>query len=508
MESTDALRQSGNDLFLQGKFAEALDVYSSEKLTGDLAAQSNAAEASLRLKDLSQAEKFARRALALDPSHLKSIHRLVCALAGQSRAAEAHAVISEAPISADSENERERLHARCAEHSPECYHFREGLLLEKLPSESFRVVAARPIRSQQCLLKERAVVPWTKEDVFEEFAHRTKTLRDHLQTAAGRQDASKLNGMFPCRYEEIPLGVPSLSNLEARVREMMPSRAAERDVRETTRVLAAAKLNSHDDGCHGFATFLNHSCSFNCEVRGSRNLEIFACRDISAGEELCIPYLALEQLDLCVDWRQIFFFKGWGCACSCDRCSRELASRGLPADFFEASRNREAAEARFTSNMTRLYSCVDKLPRVPTKDFRNLEAALASVFPFRTFDNGSCHLKALDHLCHDFQSRALSLQLSAMQNPSSLCEVAGVEEALALADELYSMRKRFIPELSSLLHDTRALLTQLISLLLIVLMARAHEIGTTSAQLIRQQIAELQTRQALLVKQNKQTESL
>jgi SET domain-containing protein len=45
------------------------------------------------------------------------------------------------------------------------------------------------------------------------------------------------------------------------------------------------------DGCHGFGTFFNHSCRMNCEVRGSKNMEIFCNRDILAGEELCITYI-------------------------------------------------------------------------------------------------------------------------------------------------------------------------------------------------------------------------
>jgi hypothetical protein len=117
-----------------------------------------------------------------------------------------------------------------------------------------------------------------------------------LNTPKGLLEAKKLNGLFPRTYEDVPLQVPSLNILEARIMKLMPPGSSETQKKEWVRLLASVKLNSHDDGCHGFGTFFNHSCKSNCEVRGSKNMEIFCNRDILAGEELCIKYLEHSQM--------------------------------------------------------------------------------------------------------------------------------------------------------------------------------------------------------------------
>ncbi len=94
-----ALRLQGNSLFLQGKYLEALKLYTDDSLSEDVAAHSNAAETCIRLKRPQDAVIHARRALVLDSTHSKSVLRLACALAALGRIAEAHISIAESPLS-------------------------------------------------------------------------------------------------------------------------------------------------------------------------------------------------------------------------------------------------------------------------------------------------------------------------------------------------------------------------------------------------------------------------
>lgn len=82
--------------------------------------------------------------------------------------------------------------------------------------------------------------------------------------------------------------MPSLKILEERVTNLAPKDTNVIDIQELTRLLSIIKLNSHDDGVHGFGIFFNHSCDSNSEVRGSRNLDIYANREIKKGEEISI----------------------------------------------------------------------------------------------------------------------------------------------------------------------------------------------------------------------------
>jgi hypothetical protein len=52
-----------------------------------------------------------------------------------------------------------------------------------------------------------------------------------------------------------------------------------------------------------FGSFFNHSCSPNIELRGSKDMHVFAVRDIAAGEQLCLSYLSLETLDMNMAFR-------------------------------------------------------------------------------------------------------------------------------------------------------------------------------------------------------------
>ncbi|KAJ1434328.1 hypothetical protein B484DRAFT_473738, partial [Ochromonadaceae sp. CCMP2298] len=171
------------------------------------------------------------------------------------------------------------------------------------------------------VVREKAVVPWTKEDVWDDA--RAARLLAHLRTPEGKSQARKTAAMFP--YEDIPLCVPSLGILRGRVEKLLGNlgNTDEDEIRESTRLLAVVKLNSHDDGCHGFGTFFNHSCSFNCEVRGATDMDVYCCRDISTGEEMSITYLTIDDLDAGVDIRRLTFALGWGAVCACARCRAE-----------------------------------------------------------------------------------------------------------------------------------------------------------------------------------------
>ena len=75
-DAREALRERGRFLFGEKKYQLALDVFTDELLRSDPLAASNAAEASLLLRDFESAKQHARRALDLYGSHIKSISRL------------------------------------------------------------------------------------------------------------------------------------------------------------------------------------------------------------------------------------------------------------------------------------------------------------------------------------------------------------------------------------------------------------------------------------------------
>jgi hypothetical protein len=279
-------------------------------------AASNAAEASLQLTMFETAEVHALRALELDSSHVKSMCRLSRARAAQGKLAEAHSGLLAAPLES-----RAALHKHCATMSVYCSHFAEGAVLcAKGPSGNVGVFAQRDFKRGECVVREKAVVPWTKEDVWVDTC--STSLLSHLRTPEGKEQAGRIGAMFPRMYEDIPARCEGV--LRSRVEKLLGSNTDEVEIRESTRLLAVVKLNSHNDGCHGFGTFFNHSCSFNCEVRGATDLDVYCCRDIYTREEMNITYTTdVEELDEGVQGRRLAFALGWGVACDCARCSHE-----------------------------------------------------------------------------------------------------------------------------------------------------------------------------------------
>jgi hypothetical protein len=316
-ENIKSLRNKGNELFRKHDFSGALKIYKNRLLLDDIISMSNAAEALLQLRNFPLAELQSNIAIQKDISHIKSWSRLSRAIAAQGRLAEAHSLISTSPFN---ESVRTEQHKMCAGSSPNTYYFTEGILIKNV-NGVLGAYASRNFRSQDCLLKETSVTPWTKEDVCDDL--KAKKLLLFLNTPEGIQDAKKLNGLFPRTYEDVPLQVPSLKTLEARIIKIVTPETSETQIKEWVRLLASIKLNSHDDGCHGFGNFFNHSCQANCEVRGSRNMEVFCNSDILAGEELCIGYLDFSKMLLPVGYRRHIIKLGWGEECYCQRCVEE-----------------------------------------------------------------------------------------------------------------------------------------------------------------------------------------
>ena len=91
-------------------------------------------------------------------------------------------------------------------------------------------------------------------------------------------------------------------------------------------------------------SFINHSCEPNADARrieqtytprdvpviGSSALAIVATRDIKPGEEICISYLAKDQLSANRANRNLLLRHNWLSGdCMCTRCQREAGSQSV-----------------------------------------------------------------------------------------------------------------------------------------------------------------------------------
>lgn len=76
-------------------------------------------------------------------------------------------------------------------------------------------------------------------------------------------------------------------------------------------------------------SMLNHSCTPNVrwQVQGTI-LQLYACRDIAPGEELCVNYLGSRSHGMDVEGRQAKLRASWGFTCTCPACT---TSRGVEA---------------------------------------------------------------------------------------------------------------------------------------------------------------------------------
>lgn len=312
-------REDGNRRFKEKKFNAAIREYAIAISLDSLCplAPSNAAEAALQLCDFTGALAYELLAHQIDPMHKKTWFRFIRSLAGLSRASEAYVWIAELvqKLAVDREDEV-NMFEMVSHNSPCCYQFQPGLVIEKSVHGQYRVVSRSPIKCQQVLSKEIAVVPWCYQDVVEEA---------RLAVFVGNFDPEKtdmINGIFPRDVSEIPTDIKSIASLDEKLRSLIPA-VSEGERSEMQRILACAKVCAFDNGIHHFASFYDHSCTPNCEVRSINNLEVVAIRDIAADEELCISYIKMDSLDFPAVARQRHLERGWGSLCFCSRCVDE-----------------------------------------------------------------------------------------------------------------------------------------------------------------------------------------
>jgi ankyrin repeat protein len=314
-------RVKGNELFKDKKFNDAVMSYEEAMVLDSMCplAPSNAAEAALQLCDYKRAFRFSSIALTISPMNKKTWFRYVRSLAGLSRASEAYVWIADLAAEEGLDlNDQVNLLEAVSKVSPFCYKIPSGLIVErdKHTRDQYRIVTTAPIKSQQVLSKEIAAVPWTYLDVRED--ERMISFVDNVTP----EQIETIHGIFPRTHNCIPSSVKLLASLEEKVGRLMPA-GTEDEIREWCRVLACAKLCAFDNGIHHFASFYNHSCEPNCEVRSVNNLEVVATRDIGATEELCISYINGATLNCPVAFRQKRLQNGWGNPCLCPRCLRE-----------------------------------------------------------------------------------------------------------------------------------------------------------------------------------------
>ena len=317
------VRREGNDLFDKGHFDAALRSFkrASELDLSCHLAPSNASQAAIEVGDYGQALEFAKVAFNRCRAHTKTWVRLVKALSFLRRASEA--LVWVADLACDTScsisiDLRSELVQAIADSSPYCDAIHPGVCLERVEGSGYRVVAIQPIKVHEKISSEVAVVPWTWLD-----ASRPDHINRFVTTVTCEQVQS-VTGVYPRSYEQVPEEeVGPLRLLRPQIAQMLP-RASKEDIDECIRLLGIAQLSSHDDGIHHLGSFINHSCTFNAELRGKHHLEIFACRDILVGEEICIPYLGSGLLNAHVNIRRLSFKKGWGLECCCVRCLKEL----------------------------------------------------------------------------------------------------------------------------------------------------------------------------------------
>lgn len=323
--NSKSAREAGNEFYSKKKYSHAIEAYEQAMVMDRWCpfAPSNASEAALQLSDFKRALEFSLRARGIDPTHKKSWFRYVKSLGGLNRASEAFVWIADfAKDGAIDQGEQVCLFEAVSKVSPFCYEFLPGLIVQRCDGtkekQQYRIITTKAIPSQHVLSKEIAVVDWTCKDVWDES--RTTEFIDRFVP----EEFEKIRGVFPRDFSEIPFStVKSLGALQEKLRTLKPTETV-KERREWIRALACAKLSAFDNGIHHFASFYNHSCEPNCEVRSIHNLEIVASRDIAAGEELCISYFDADFLAYPVEPRRSHLERGWGSPCLCGRCVEEV----------------------------------------------------------------------------------------------------------------------------------------------------------------------------------------
>jgi ankyrin repeat protein/tetratricopeptide (TPR) repeat protein len=435
-------RENGNRLFKEKKFNDAIREYESAISLDSQCplSPSNAAEAALQLCDFAGALSYALLAHEIDPMHKKTWFRFMRSLAGLSRASEAYVWIADLvqKLAVDREDEV-NLFRTVSKNSPCCYQFLPGLVIEKGFHGQYHVVTRSPIKSQQVLSKEIAVVPWCNQDVVEEA---------RLAVFLANFDPEKthmINGIFPRNVSEMPTDVKSISSLDEKMRTLIPA-VSEDERAEMQRVLACAKVCAFDNGIHHFASFYNHSCTPNCEVRSINNLEVVTNRDIAAGEKLCISYIQMDFLDYPAVARQRNLKRGWGFLCFCSRCVDESKQPVTESEVFAFDTATLPVKHFGHPRMLPSDDIVNDWQEVPwkkrlilSKQFKLLEHAVKTIF--------RCILSKLDNNASSLDEIA---QAELIVNNMGILDERGATQCLILMIE---ERRTFLPKESAGMHN-------------------------------------------------------
>jgi len=90
-------------------------------------------------------------------------------------------------------------------------------------------------------------------------------------------------------------------------------------------------LNCEGAGLYPLQSKCNHSCQPNAEVafeNGDHKLQLKAIRDIQAGDEICISYIACCELDRSRHSRQKLLQQNYVFVCRCEKCNLQQGMEG------------------------------------------------------------------------------------------------------------------------------------------------------------------------------------
>lgn len=356
-----ALRQRGNELFQRGDVAGAVDFYEgAARAAGDDASAralglSNGALCALKRRRWEAAERLAREALEADPTHVKSLYRLVVSLMWLGRWDEAD-TLSTGLDPAVPANERVLGTLETARRERKgVYNIAEirsskGASEDALPHANFVNPSVEEFQTADRGLGLRATDSIQEGDlVLADYALAVSRAQSGTITmTAGRSvDSMSQSVLLPLVLREAaghPSIVDRLHRLAAghHTADPLPDQPGAYDL---VRIDAALRQNwfgagevpdappaldkrSSDDqsltsgtGVWLEAAKINHSCAPNCEYGSfGAMLLVLASRPITAGEELTVPYRGIgPQLDLKARRTAMKEF-GDGFHCVCQRC--------------------------------------------------------------------------------------------------------------------------------------------------------------------------------------------
>jgi len=269
---------------------------------------------------------------AADESEMLSI---IEALLAKRQVALAHCKAAEwSAESPDRADAGWRLQRVCLEKSPFVQQFHDGLEVFQLPGVGggYAMRTRLPIGKHELILKETPAIDWIGTNVRD-----AEWVKAYLagKLPQCQEQVALLEGLHPRTEEEAQklantrvqwLGEEKLAScsLPETVQELVN---ASKNPGSTAAVFGRLQVNSHSDGVHLTTSFMNHSCTPNCENRSKQLQQVYTTREIAAGEEISIAYLAtrnLANLLGCRPRRNEVFQDSWGIVCACERCRAEL----------------------------------------------------------------------------------------------------------------------------------------------------------------------------------------